>query len=89
MSSKSTSERPPTCQGPVRPGFTARRCMAHSSYCATSRGSGGRGPTTDIPFVKTKKQDYLQKCSDWIVELSAFLSFDLQAFTAHADRHLR
>ena len=23
-----------------------------------------RGPIRDIPFVKTKKQDYLQKCSD-------------------------
>lgn len=64
MSSKSTSEQPPTCQGPVRPGLTARRCMAHSSYSATSSGSGGLGPTTDIPFVKTKKQDYLQKYSD-------------------------
>lgn len=53
MSSKSTSERPPTCQGPVRPGFTARRCMAHSSYCATSRGSGGRGPTTDMSPTRT------------------------------------
>ncbi len=25
--------------------------------------NSGRGPTVDIPFVKTKKQDYLQKYS--------------------------
>ena len=54
---------------------TPRRAE-HRCGCRANIGRGmsavGRGPTADIPFVKTKKQDYLQKCSDWIVELSAF-----------------
>ena len=52
-------------------------------------GSAGRGPTTLIPFVKTKKQDYLQKCSGWIAELPVSRSLNLQTFAAHSDRHRR
>lgn len=64
MPSKPVELRSVTCQSPVIPGFTASLCRYYSVYSATSLGSGGLGPTTDIPFVKTKKQDYLQKCSD-------------------------
>lgn len=46
----------------------APRQSRHQRGCRASMGRGmsaiGRGPTADIPFVKTKKQDYLQKCSD-------------------------
>ena len=52
-------------------------------------GSAGRGPTTLIPFVKTKKQDYLQKCSGWIAELSVSWSLNLQTFATYSDRHRR
>lgn len=45
--------------------------------------------TKDIPFVKTKKQDYLQKCSGWITELPVTWSLNLQTFAAHSDRHRR
>ena len=52
-------------------------------------GRSGRGPIRDTPFVKTKKQDYLQKCSDWITELPVSWSLNLQTFAAHSDRHRR
>ena len=46
----------------------APRRSGHQRGRRASMGRGmsavGRGPTADIPFVKTKKQDYLQKCSD-------------------------
>lgn len=46
---------------------TPRR-SEHRCGCRANIGRGmsavGRGLTADIPFVKTKKQDYLQKCSD-------------------------
>ena len=46
----------------------APRRSEHRCGCRASMGKGmsavGRGPIADIPFVKTKKQDYLQKCSD-------------------------
>ena len=48
MPSKPVELRSVTCQSPVMPGFTASRCRSYSVYSATSLGSGGRGPTTDI-----------------------------------------
>ena len=41
------------------------------------------------PFCQDEKQDYLQKCSDWITELPATWSLNLQTFAAHSDRHRR
>ena len=49
ISSNVVRLRPLTCQSPVMPGFassTRRRC--HGWYCSTSKGSGGRGPTSDM-----------------------------------------
>ena len=51
MPSKSVSLRSVTCHQPVMPGFTAKRCRSYSVYSATSLGSGGRGPTTDLKIV--------------------------------------
>ncbi len=42
----------------VRARFGGKRERAHRFL-----ENSGRGPTVDIPFVKTKKQDYLQKYS--------------------------
>ena len=71
----------------------APRRSGHQRGCRASMGRGmsavGRGPTADIPFVKSKKQDYLQKCSGWITELPVTWSLNLQTFTAHSDRHRR
>lgn len=73
---------------PDTPRRAERRCG-----CRANIGRGmsavGRGPTADIPFVKTKKQDYLQKCSGWITELPVTWSLNLQIFAAHSDRHRR
>lgn len=46
------------------PGFMLRKASTSVPYAGSSSATTGRGPTMLIPFVKTKKQDYLQKCSD-------------------------
>lgn len=67
------------------------RQAEHRCGCRANIGKGmsavGRGPTADIPFVKTKKQDYLQKCSGLVVELCVFWSLGLKTFAAHAHLH--
>ena len=49
---------------PVMPGLQASISSRALPYSYVSSKVTGLGPMTLIPFVKTKKQDYLQKCSD-------------------------
>src|SRR5437867_3000312 len=49
------SARPLICQMQVSPGLTARRRRSAWLYLATSRGTGGRGPTRDISPMSTLK----------------------------------
>src|SRR6266568_3325413 len=51
--SKSSVERPRTCQRHVSPGLTHSRNMSAGRYWATSRGSGGRGPTRLMSPLRT------------------------------------
>ena len=45
------------------PGRAEHRCGCRANI-GKGMSAAGRGPTTLIPFVKTKKQDYLQKCAN-------------------------
>src|SRR3989441_2689849 len=49
ISSNVVRLRPDTCQSPVSPGLASRmRRRCQGLYCASSYGSGGRGPTSDM-----------------------------------------
>src|SRR5579859_4440554 len=50
---KSISLRPLICQTQVMPGLAARRRRSAGRYIATSRGTGGRGPTRDMSPINT------------------------------------
>ena len=51
-SSPSRSDRPLTCQRPVRPGVTSDRRLASLGIWASSDARCGRGPTSDIEPAK-------------------------------------
>src|SRR5260370_4073382 len=49
ISSNVVRLRPATCQSPVTPGLASRaRRRCQDSYCSSSYGSAGRGPTSDM-----------------------------------------
>src|SRR5215471_19800968 len=53
VSKSEISERPLTCQRQVRPGFMLKRRRCHASYCMTSDGIGGLGPTRLMSPLRT------------------------------------
>ena len=50
---KGISLLPLICHRHVMPGITSRRLRSSSVYCATSEGTGGRGPTRLMSPMKT------------------------------------
>lgn len=60
--------------------------------CPLRHAEAGGAPMRmpcEHPLCQDGKQDYLQKCSDWITELPVSWSLNLQTFAAHSDRHQR
>lgn len=55
VSSQESDDLPDTCQMPVMPGLTRSLLCTCDSYSATSLGSGGRGPTSDMSPLRTLK----------------------------------
>src|SRR5215471_1008843 len=53
VSKSAISLRPLTCQRHVRPGFMLKRRRCHASYCMTSDGIGGLGPTRLMSPLRT------------------------------------